>query len=165
MVEESIDKLKEEFVGKTYTAVDRFPIEAGKIAEFAESIKEDNPVYIDTTGEIARENGYADVPAPPTYMMASSFFQRRQDVEGRPDLGFDLERVLHGEQSFEYERVPVAGDVLSAEGEVVDIYQREGSRGGTMTFAEFETTYYDQNDDPVVRESSTIIETGERPQE
>jgi peroxisomal enoyl-CoA hydratase 2 len=160
MVEKSIDELKDEFVGQTFTAVNRFPIEAGKIAEFAEAIKEDNPVYFDTTGETAREHGYEDVPAPPTYTMVSSFFQRRQDVGGRPDFGFDLERVLHGEQSFEYERVPVAGDVLSAEGEVVDIYQREGSRGGTMTFAEIETTYYDQDGDPVVRESSTIIETG-----
>lgn len=160
MGDRTFEELKEQLEGKTFTAVERFPIEAGKIAEFAEAIKEDNPVYLDTTGETAREHGYDDVPAPPTYMMVSSFYQQRQDVEGRPDLGFDLARVLHGEQSFEYMRVPVAGDVLHGEGEVADVYQREGSQGGTMTFAKLETTYFDQDDEPVVKATSTIIETG-----
>lgn len=164
MPEKSIDELKS-LIGTTWEAVERFPIEAGKIAEFAEAIKEDNPVYTDSTGETARERGYADVPAPPTYMTSSSFFSSRQSTEARPDFGLDRERVLHGEQAYEYERVPVAGDVLYAEGEVTDVYQREGSRGGVMTFIERTTTYYDQNDEPVVRAIGTTIETAKPPEE
>lgn len=159
MSEHSIERLEEQ-VGETYTVVERFPIEAGKIAEFAEAIKDDDPMFTDTTGETARERGFDDVPVPPTFMMASSFFQARQDVEGQPDLDIDLERALHGEQSFEFERIPVAGDVLSATGEIADVYQREGSSAGEMTFIELETTYRDQNGDVVVRGHSTIIELG-----
>lgn len=164
MPDKSIEEL-EDLVGTTWTAVERFPIEAGKVAEFAEAIKEDNPAYTDSTGETASEQGFDDVPAPPTYMMVSSFFQGRQDTGDSPDFGFDNERILHGEQSFEYERVPVAGDVLHGESEVTGVYQRDGARGGTMTFAETTTTYYDEDDEPVVRAIGTTIETGQPPEE
>lgn len=164
MPDKSIEEL-EDLVGTTWTAVERFPIEAGKIAEFAEAIKDDNPAYTDSTGETAREQGFDDVPAPPTYERVSSFFQSRQSTDGRPDFGFDNERILHGEQAYEYERVPTAGEVLSAESEVTNVYQREGARGGTMTFAEVTTTYYDEAGEPVVRAIGTTIETGQPPEE
>lgn len=162
MPEKSIEEL-EEMVGETYTVVERFPLERGKIAEFAESIKEDDPMYTDTTAETARERGYDDVPIPLTYPRVVAFFRARQDTEGRPDLTFDRERGLHGEQSYEYERVPVAGEVLSAEGELSAVYQRDGARGGTMTFAEFEETYYDEDGEVVFTVGSTSIETGRAP--
>lgn len=160
MPDKSMDEL-EDRVGETFTVVERFPVEAGKIAEFAEAIHDEHPVYLDGTGERARERGFDDVPAPPTFTMASAFYEQRQDVEGRPDLGFDPARVLHGEQSFEFERTPVAGDVLSAAGELVDVYQRESDHSGTMTFAVWETTYRDGDGDVVVVERSTAIEVGE----
>lgn len=150
----------EDLVGETYTVVERFPIEAGKIAEFAEAIGDDNPLYLDTSGETARQRGYDDVPAPITFPMASSFFKRRQDMGERPDLGFDRTRIVHGEEAFEYDRVPVAGDVLTGEERLADVYQREGGRGGTMTFAEWETTYTDRDDDRVLQQRQTIIELG-----
>lgn len=160
MPDKSMDELNE-LVGATFDVVDRFPVEAGKIAEFAEAIHDDDPVYRDGTGERAREHGFEDVPAPPTFTMASAFYEERQDVEGRPDVGFDPAKVLHGEQSFEFERTPVAGDVLSAEGELVDVYQRESDQRGTMTFAVWETTYRDRDDEIVVVERSTVIEVAE----
>lgn len=147
----------ESLVGTKFQVVERFPLERGKIAEFATAILEDDPVYLDSSSETARERGFEDVPTPVTFTMASSFFQDRQPTEGRPDIGFDQERVVHGEQSFEFERQPVAGDTLSAEGELVDVYQKERS-DGTMTFAEWETTYRDAHGDVVVREQSTVIE-------
>lgn len=156
MPSKSLDQL-ERLVGQRYEVVERFPLERGKIAEFAEAIRADDPVYLDTSGETARERGYEDVPAPVTYTMASSFFRERQPAEGRPDVGFDQERIVHGEQAFEFERLPVAGDVLSADGELVDVYQKESSTG-TMTFAEWETTFRDSDGDAVVRERSTVIE-------
>ena len=52
------------------------------------------------------------------------------------------------------------GDVLSGEIELADVYQREGSRGGTMTFAEYRVRYWDEDGDLVVTERQTVIETG-----
>lgn len=104
MAEKPVHELKQ-LVGTTWTAVNRFPIEAGKIAEFAE----DNPVYTDTSGEAAAEQGFDDVPAPPTYTMASAFFSCRQETERSPDLGLDLEHTLHGEQTFEYDVTVIDG--------------------------------------------------------
>ena len=159
MSDKSLAEL-ETHVGETFEVVSRYPIEAGKIAEFAEAIHVPAPAFLDDTGTTARDRGFEDVPAPPTFTMTSAFYEGRQDVEGRPDLGFDDSRILHGEQSFEFERMPVAGDVLSATGELVDVYQKETDESGTMTFAVWQTTYRDQDDEVVVTERSTVIEVG-----
>jgi len=151
-----MDELRD-LVGERFELVERFPVEAGKIAEFAEAITDVDSLYLDDTGDTARERGFENVPAPPTFTMSAAFFRERQDMEGRPDVTFDRSRTVHGEQSFEYERPPVAGDVLSADGELRDIYQKEGA-SGPMTFAEWEATYRDQDGDPVVRAFSTVIE-------
>jgi acyl dehydratase len=156
MPTQSLEEMKSH-VGETFSLVERMPVEAGKIAEFAEAIGDDDPVFVDSTGEAAAERGFEDVPIPTTFTMTKGFWTARQDTEGRPDLGFVDERIVHGEQSFEIERRPVAGDVLRGEGELVDVFEREGS-GGTMTFAVWETRLYDQNDELCVTERSTVIE-------
>jgi hydroxyacyl-ACP dehydratase HTD2-like protein with hotdog domain len=51
------------------------------------------------------------------------------------------------------------GDVLTGVTTLSDIYQRDGSRAGTMTFAVLETEYTDEDGDLVVTERRTIIET------
>jgi acyl dehydratase len=160
MPTKAMDEL-EALVGETFQVVDRFPIEAGKIAEFAEATKGDRPLYLDTTGDTARSEGFDDVPAPPTFTMASIFFRDRQDVPGKPDLGFDKSRTLHGEEQYEFKRIPVAGDVLTGVGELTDVYQREGSRGGMMTFANWKTTFRDQREETVIVKERTVIEVSE----
>ena len=80
-----------------------------KVREFATSIGDLNPAFHSV--EAARELGYADVVAPPTFAfvlsmrgMASAMFD--------PELGLDYSRVVHGEQRFTYDRPIVAGDSL-----------------------------------------------------
>lgn len=51
------------------------------------------------------------------------------------------------------------GDVLQGRTTLLDIYQREGDRGGTMTFAEHETVFRDQHDEKVLAARHTSIET------
>src|SRR5260370_7495277 len=63
------------------------------------------------------------------------------DGRGRPRLPFDLKRVLHGEQEFEFLAPIHAGDVLTAVSKIVDVYEKPGKRGGSMTFAVTETEY------------------------
>lgn len=75
------------------------------------------------------------------------------------DLGFDDRFRVHGEQTYEFERPLFGGDTLSRVTTLVDVYQRDGGRGGTMTFAELETVYRDAQDELVLTERSTAIET------
>lgn len=148
-------------VGESVQTVENLEIEAGKVEEFVRAFRDDYSVFRDE--EVAQEAGYDDIPAPLTFTRVAYFPRYRPDDIGS-DLGFDLglrkENVLHGEQEYEYERPLVVGDVLSGTTTLVDVYQSEGSRGGTMTFCVYETEYRDQNDELVLTERLTRIETG-----
>jgi peroxisomal enoyl-CoA hydratase 2 len=148
-------------VGESVQTVENLEIEAGKVTEFARSLRDDNPIFHDE--EAAREAGYDDIPAPLTFTRVAYFPRHRPDGIDA-DLGFDLGlregNVLHGEQEYEYERPLVVGDVLSGTTTLVDVSQSEGSRGGTMTFCVYETKYRDQDGDLVLTERVTRIETG-----
>jgi peroxisomal enoyl-CoA hydratase 2 len=156
MPEKSIEELKE-LVGTSVVTVEDFAIEAGKVEEFARAVKDDNPAHRDE--DAAAEQGFDRIPAPLTFERVSSF-PRYSAVEGRGiDLGFKQEYSIHGEQAYEIERPMQVGDVLTGETTLVDVYQREGGRGGTMTFAELETEYTDQDGETVMTATATAIET------
>lgn len=159
MPRKSIDEL-EAMVGDSYDVIEDFAIEAGKVEEFARAVSDDNPAHRDAAA--AEAQGFDAVPAPLTFTRTAYFPRYRP--EGQPeirpfDLGFDPAYSLHGEQEYEYERPIEVGDVLSGTVTLTDVYQREGRRGGEMTFAIYEFEYYDQNDDLVLTERGTVIET------
>ncbi len=130
-------------------------VERGKIREFARAIKDDDPLYFDEA--LAKREAGGIVP-PVTFLQTVSHW----DVgEGRPRLPFDLKRVLHGEQEYEFLAPIHAGDVLTAVSTVVDIYEKPGKRGGSMTFAVTETEYRNQQGALVARARAVAIETGQ----
>lgn len=135
-----------------------FPIEAGKVQEFAKSLHFDNPIYYDL--EAARAAGFENIPAPPTYTVVSAHFtDPKEQASLMGSLKLDLSRVLHGGQSWTYHRTPLVGDVLTGYNRVADVYEKPGRKGGTMTFIILETVYKDQSGNPVVTVENTIIET------
>ncbi|WP_201289267.1 FAS1-like dehydratase domain-containing protein [Halovenus carboxidivorans] len=157
MAEKSMEEL-ESLVGTSVVTVEDFEIEAGKVEEFARAVKDDDPVYRDE--EVAEERGFDGIPAPLTFERVSMFPRYRTVERYGIDLGFQEEYTIHGEQEYEYERPLVVGDVLTGTTTLVDVYERNGNRGGTMTFAVLETEYTDQDGDLVLTARSTAIETG-----
>jgi peroxisomal enoyl-CoA hydratase 2 len=156
MPEKSFEEL-EAMVGTSVVTVEDFAIEAGKVEEFARAVKNDNPAHREE--EVAAEQGFDRVPAPLTFERVSSF-PRYSVTEGLGiDIGFKQEYAIHGVQSYEIERPMQVGDVLTGETTLTDVYQREGGRGGTMTFAELETEYTDQDGETVMVARATAIET------
>ena len=145
----------ESMVGESVRTVEGFTVEAGKVEEFARAIGDADPLYRDPG--VARERGFEAVPAPLSFVRTADFprYRTGDDV----DLGFRHEHTLHGEQAYEYDRPLVVGDTLTGETAVVSAYEREGGRGGTMTFAEVETEYR-AGDERVLVSRSTAIETG-----
>jgi len=128
-------------------------VERGKIREFARAIKDDNPIYFDE--EHAKRVAGGIVP-PPTFSMTLGFWD---DGRNRPLLTYDVRRLLHGEQEFEYLAAIHAGDTLTAVGRVADVYEKTGSRGGMMTFGILETTFTNQRGEKVLISRSTLVET------
>ena len=125
-------------------------VERGKIAEFARAVKEDNPAY--AKGEAP--------PAPPTFLMTIAHWIGNLG-ETRQGIKLDYRRLLHGEQEFEYVRPIRAGDVLTFRSRTKDVFQKEGKRGGTMTFVLGETEFKNQRGEVVAYMRNTAIETSD----
>lgn len=142
-------------VGKTGQPV-TMHVERGKIREFARAIKDDNPLYFDE--EHARKVAGGIVP-PPMFLMTQAHWG--EAGRGGIDLGMDLRRVLHGEQEFEYLAPIHPGDVLTAVSKCEKMFEKEGSRGGTMNFAVLATEFRNQKGELVAVGRSTVIETGQ----
>ncbi len=80
------------------------------------------------------------------------------------ELDIDLRRLLHGGQEYVFHGPPPrAGTELTFQTRVDKIYEKEGRRGGTMTFVETVTEFRDPSGAVVAEARSTAIETGQAP--
>ena len=127
------------------------PVERGRLKFFAKAIGETNPVYLDESA--ARAAGYADLPAPPTFLFTAELDSGA--MFGLLErLGVPIRKVLHGEQSFEYLGPIVAGDTVTVTSRVKDIYEK---KGGALEFIETESQVANQRGEPVGRLRSLTV--------
>ena len=118
-------------------------VEAGRLRLFAKATGEDRPAYLDHAAAVAA--GLPGVPAPPTFLFALEN-EVPDALAWLTDMGIDIGRVLHGEQSFTYKRQVFAGDVLSFRPRVADIYDK---KGGALEFIVRVTEVSDDTGAPV----------------
>jgi acyl dehydratase len=125
-------------------------VEKGRLRFFGKAIGETNPIYSDE--QAARVVGYASLPAPPTYT-----FCLQQDVPHPfsflESLGVDMSKVLHGEQSFIYHAPICAGDRITLETRISDVYEK---KGGALEFIVLDTTCRNQSG-ALVTEQQTVL--------
>ena len=101
--------------------------DAGQLRFFAQAIGETDPIYTDEAA--AREAGHPGLPLPPTFLFSLRF--QGPPNTWRDELGMISSRILHGEESFIYHRMAYAGDTLTFESHIADIYDR---KGGALEF-------------------------------
>jgi acyl dehydratase len=135
-----------------------FPVERGKLAELARAFHDDDPVWYDPAA--AQAAGFAGIPTPPTVMVLADHWRERGALDAAIQLGADLQRLVHGEASFEHLLPIQPGDELTATSRVGDITMRVGKRGGTMSLATLQTDYVNQRRELVATRRDTLIETG-----
>lgn len=126
------------------------PVEALHIARFSRAIGDDNPLFHDETA--AKKSKHKGVVAPPTFATIFGF----ECPSPRTNLEFDRAKLVHGEQEFEYHRPLKAGDRITVQQKIVDIFQKEG-RAGSMDFIVSEMTGMDQRGKKVFTARSTAI--------
>jgi acyl dehydratase len=131
------------------------PIERSKVREFALAVGEDNPIFFDV--DEARAHGLPDIVAPPTFTVTQMWQLPREERERRLGANLAYERVLHGEQEFFYERLPVAGEVLKGNMRIVADLTKDGRRG-PMRFVTYESRFTDAAGADVVTAHYTLIE-------
>lgn len=132
-----------------------FCVEAGKVREFALALGLRNPVYFDR--QAAVDAGYRDIPAPPTYTTVIDFWNERDFYQLFAAWGLEPNNSLHGEQSFEYGRDIISGDVISAKAVLTGRFDKKGKR-----FYQVETTYRNQDQEVVRIGRATLIERREQ---
>ncbi|MBW7849474.1 MAG: MaoC family dehydratase N-terminal domain-containing protein [Rhodospirillales bacterium] len=130
--------LGSELVGKEYEPF-TFEVEKGRIRMFAHAIGETNPIYYDEAA--ARDAGYRSLPAPPTFPFTITM-ESRQPFLPIEELGVDITRSMHGEQSFTYHSDICAGDVITGRQKIVDIFEK---KGGALLFIIVDTRLDNQD--------------------
>ena len=130
-----IDK---QYIGHTQPAFS-VAVEASRLRFFAKATGQLDPVYSDESA--ARDAGHPALPVPPTFLFCLEM-ESPDPAALRNLLGLDYRRLLHGEQRFVYHRMVYAGDQLTFEQRIDDIYDK---KGGALEFVVQDTDARNQN--------------------
>lgn len=141
------------YAGRSYPPGEVYRVSAEKIREFAESTASSVPAYTDVAA--ARELGYRDVVAPPTFAVVIA--QRAEAVYIQdPDAGIDFSRVVHADERFTHHRPIVAGDRLTPTLHVDAVTER-----GPLAMVTTRVEIADDDGVPVATVVSTLAVRGE----
>ena len=127
------------------------PIERSRLQFFAKAIGETDPVYTDTAA--ARDAGYPDLPAPPTFLFAAEL-DSGAAFRLIDDLQIPIAKLLHGEQSFSFHKPACAGDTVTVRSTVSDIY---GKKNGALEFVVKLSRATNQRDELVAELRSVLV--------
>lgn len=103
-------------------------IEKGRLRFFAKAIGETNPIYTDEAA--AKAAGYPSLPAPPSFIFAAEL-DADTLIPAMVGMGVNLQRILHGEQQFTYHAPICAGDTITVDSTISDIYDK---KNGALEF-------------------------------
>ncbi|TCW84076.1 MaoC family dehydratase [Burkholderia sp. SRS-46] len=126
-------------------------VEAGRLRFFAKATGQADPRYLDP--DAAKAAGYPALPVPPTFLFCLEMEapNPRATIEM---LGIDIGRILHGEQHFRYHRMAFAGERLTFEVRIADIYAK---KGGALEFVVRDTRVTDAHGAAVADLRSVIV--------
>lgn len=134
--------LDKQFIGHRFAPFSA-DVEKGRLKFFAKAIGQTDAVYTDEAA--ARTAGHPGLPVPPTFLFCLEM-EAPNPGAIRDLLDIDIAKVLHGEQRFTYHRMAYAGDTLSFEQRIADIYDK---KGGLLEFVVRETRVTNQRGEHV----------------
>ncbi len=135
-----------EFIGRRSEPV-RNAVERGAVRKFAEAIGDGNPLYLDE--EAASRSRHGRMIAPPTFPFTLDY--------GRiPGLPLPESGLIHGEQSFTYERPLFVGEEILCYTTLEDAYEK---KGGTLHFLVFDRIGEDLEGERIYTATSVFIIT------
>jgi acyl dehydratase len=140
------------YAGRTFEPSEPYEVSRVKIAEFAAAIGDASPLCRDRAA--AQAAGYPDVVAPPTFAIVITAADSARLIAD-PGLGVNYGMVVHGEQSFAYDRPLRAGDVVVAQTTIESIRQIR-----SMTTMATTTEITTVDGEHVCTAHSTLVERG-----
>lgn len=122
-----------------------------EVRRYARAVEDHNPLFWDV--EYARDQGYDDLVIPPN--MPPSILEVGAGTPANelkedglpPSLGVDPEfpdavLTMKGERELTFHQYATAGDRIARESTFQDIYQKQGSSAGTLTFTVATEEYF-----------------------
>jgi hypothetical protein len=144
-LEEDVIALNTDRIGHQYPTY-HYEVSREKIREYAAATGVWDDLYVADPSTVPAE----DIVAPPTF--AACFTVGRGEMFADPELGAHW-NLVHGSQSYAYNRPIRAGDLLACTPSIVDIVDR-----GKMELLTFAIDCRDaRTGDPVVTSTSVII--------
>jgi acyl dehydratase len=126
-------------------------VDVNRLKFFAKAIGQLDPIYIDEMA--AHAAGHPTLPIPPTFLLCMEG-ESPNPAALRNLLGIDYQRLLHGEQGFTYHRMAYAGEVLSFEQRIDDIYDK---KGGALEFVVRKTRVSNQRAEHIADLRSVLV--------
>ncbi|MEV6697476.1 MaoC family dehydratase N-terminal domain-containing protein [Streptomyces sp. NPDC051453] len=124
--------------------------ERGRLRFFAQATGQEEAVYTDL--EAAKAAGHRDLPIPPTFLFCMEMDnpERSGFLAG---LGIDIRTILHGGQEFTFHAQAYAGDTLTFQTEVRDVYSK---KGGALEFI-VRDTHVTRDGEAIATLTGTIV--------
>ncbi|PFP25821.1 dehydratase [Bacillus sp. AFS073361] len=122
-------------------------VERGAVKRFAEAIGDLHPIYFDE--ETGRKSRYQTNIAPPTFPMTFDY----GDIAG---LNLPNEGLIHGEQTFHYERPLRVGEEIFCYSRVKNYFEKKGNFG-EMGFLILESFGEDTEGGLIFSSTSTVV--------
>ena len=142
--------LDRSLINKTYPPI-IFDIEKQRVKFFSKATGQTDPVYFDE--DIAKERGFPSLLAPPTFLTTVSH-EQKNPYQYLYDLSIDMKNVLHAGQSYKYYDLVFAGDQITMESKIKNMYDK---KNGSLQFIEFESIFLNQNKKLTVESLSTLV--------
>lgn len=125
-------------------------LDRSRLRFFAKAIGETAPEYTDV--QAAQVAGYADLPAPPTFLFAAELDSGATD-QLLNLLAVPIAKLLHGEQGFTFHQSACAGDTITVRSEISDIYDK---KNGALEFV-VKTSRATNQKNETVAEMRTVL--------
>jgi len=138
--------LFKELIGKQSNKVKNV-VERGAVKKFAEAIGDLHPIYFDE--ETGRKSRYQTNIAPPTFPRTFDY----GDIEG---LNLPNKGLIHGEQTFHYERPLRVGEEIFCYSKVKNYFEKKGNFG-EMGFLILESFGEDAEGGLIFSSTSTVV--------
>ena len=127
-------------------------VEQGQLQLFAKATSTKDKIYWDL--DEAKAAGHPSLPAPPTFLMCLDSLAPTKDPSVLQQMGVDIGRILHGEQRFKYAKPIYAGDTITLQSEITNMYEK---KGGALQFVVTESTATNQDGEVVGTLINSIV--------
>jgi acyl dehydratase len=114
-------------------------VDRTKLRELALAIGDPHPIYQDQ--QVAQAKGYEDIPLLPTAATIFLFWENRHFIEQLAELGLDIARLIHREESYGYLATIHPGETLTGVMTVLDGSTRKGRDGSSIDLVTLQLSY------------------------